>query len=114
MTELRVVVEPIISDKSNKEGIFLGYMPYSVKDLLACWRGSFKGNQRYHMWNAIPLCLIWSFWKESNARSFDGIQASLLHLKLCFLRSLFNRLRSMGDCCCSSFLGFLNLCDFRS
>ena len=44
MTELRVVVEPIISDKSNKEGIFLGYMPYSVKDPLACWRGSFKGN----------------------------------------------------------------------
>ena len=37
MTELRVVVEPIISGKSNKEGIFLGYMPYSVKDLLACW-----------------------------------------------------------------------------
>jgi hypothetical protein len=49
-------------------------MPYSVKQLLACWRGGFKGHQSTDVWNAIPQCLMWCIWKERHLRSFEGIK----------------------------------------
>ena len=53
-------------------------------------------------------------WMKYNARSFDEIETSLLYLKFCFLRSLFDWLRNIGDVCCSPLLEFLDLCNFRS
>ncbi len=86
-------------------------MPYSMKDLLACWRGGFKRHLSTDIWNATPLRLMWCIWKVCNSRSFDEIQSPLLHFKFFFLRLLFNWFKYIGDC--SSFLEFLDLCDFR-
>ena len=84
-------------------------MAYSVKDLLVCWRGGFKGHQITNMWNAIPLCLVWCIWNEHNSRSFEGIE-SLLHLKFIFHRSLFDWLKTIWDFSCSC-LWFFDLCN---
>ena len=81
-------------------------MAYSVKDLLVCWRGDFKGHQITNMWNAIPLCLVWCIWNEHNSRSFEGIE-SLLHLKFIFHRSLFDWLKTIWDFSCSCLWFFI-------
>ena len=53
---------------------------------------------------------MWYIWMLSNARSFDEIEISLLHLKLCFLRSLIDWLTHV---CCPSLLEFLDLGNFK-
>lgn len=91
--------------------LFFGFffMAYSVKDLLVCRRGGFKGHQITNMWNAIPLCLMWCIWNEHNSRSFEGIE-SLLHLKSIFLISLCDWLKIIWDFSCSC-LWFFDLCN---
>lgn len=46
---------------------------FSVKDLLACWRGAFKGHESADVWNAIPQFLMWYIWEEQNSLSFEGV-----------------------------------------
>ena len=45
-------------------------VPRSMTNLLACWKGPF-GRVKYETWRAIPLCLMWSIWREKNARTSD-------------------------------------------
>ena len=47
---------------------------FSVKDLLACWRGAFKGHQSADVWNAIPQFLMRYIWEEQNSWSFEGVE----------------------------------------
>ena len=46
--------------------------PKSVKDVLVSWRGSFVGKKRKKIWEAIPLCIFWTVWKERNRLAFRG------------------------------------------
>ncbi len=41
-----------------------------------------RRHQSLDMWNAIPLCLMLCIWREHNARTFEGIEASLRKLKI--------------------------------
>ncbi|RVW47197.1 putative ribonuclease H protein [Vitis vinifera] len=38
--------------------------PETVKEVLVSWRGSFVGKKRKKTWDAIPLCIFWTVWKE--------------------------------------------------
>jgi hypothetical protein len=40
-------------------------MPIRVVDLLASWKGQFDQHHNAHIWNAIPLCLMWCVWRKT-------------------------------------------------
>ena len=42
----------------------------SVKETL--WQGSFMGKARKKAWQAAPLCIFWTMWKEKNLIVFDN------------------------------------------
>ena len=46
--------------------------PGTVKEVLASWKGSFVGKKRKKIWDAIPLCIFWTVWKERNRLAFRG------------------------------------------
>ena len=46
--------------------------PGTVKEVLASWRGSWVGKKRKKIWDAIPLCIFWTGWKERNRLAFRG------------------------------------------
>ena len=45
-------------------------LPQRVLDLLVGWRNWF-GKHHSSIWNLVPLCLMWTIWRERNARVFD-------------------------------------------
>jgi len=41
------------------------------------------------VWNATPLCIMWTTWEERNSHLFEGIEHSLLDLKFILLCTLY-------------------------
>ena len=41
-------------------------MSSSMIDMLSCCKGQFVKRINEETWEAIPLCLMWSFWTERN------------------------------------------------
>jgi hypothetical protein len=41
-------------------------MPSRVIDLLASWKGRLVGHWNGGIWIVIPLCIMWTIWKERN------------------------------------------------
>jgi hypothetical protein len=54
----------VLSTRSKLDNVKLG-------DLF-CWQGTFGKNSQPKILGAIPLCLIWSIWRERNACMFEG------------------------------------------
>uniref|UniRef100_A0A2N9FZT4 Reverse transcriptase domain-containing protein n=1 Tax=Fagus sylvatica TaxID=28930 RepID=A0A2N9FZT4_FAGSY len=48
--------------------------PNSIKDLYG-WFNSF-GKHESEIWNLVPLCLLWTVWRERNQRIFDDMEHS--------------------------------------
>ena len=46
----------------------------SVRGNLLGWHGSFVGKRREKTWRAVPLCLVWTLWKEMNGRAFNNVE----------------------------------------
>jgi hypothetical protein len=60
-----------------------------VLDLMACWKGQ-KGNKMVmKVWRMAPLCLMWTIWKERNARCFEDKELTMAELSNRFLKLLF-------------------------
>ena len=55
-----------------------------VVDLLFGWRNWFR-NHEYDVWNLVPLCLMWTIWKERNSRIFKDKASSMDKLKGAFV-----------------------------
>ncbi|KAJ9678521.1 hypothetical protein PVL29_020644 [Vitis rotundifolia] len=64
--------------------------PESVKEVLASWRGSFVGKKRKKIWDAIPLCIFWTVWKERNRLAFRGGVLNVQKLKNFFVCNLWS------------------------
>ena len=47
-------------------------LPFSVREALLGWHGSFVDKKRKKAWMMTPLCLFWVAWKESNRIVFDN------------------------------------------
>ena len=56
--------------------------PYSVKETLIGWRGSFVGKKRKVAWLLRPLCLFWVIWKTRNSMAFEDGVLSIQNLKI--------------------------------
>jgi hypothetical protein len=62
-------------------------MPWDVVDLLACWNSSLDKSKAGKIWKMIPHCLMWCLWCERNARTFNGVEKSILALKFHLLQT---------------------------
>jgi hypothetical protein len=58
-------------------------MPNSVAGLFACWwlGACFRSAI---VWKTVPLCLLWSLWRERNDRNFNDQERTLEELKCSF------------------------------
>ncbi|KAJ9674403.1 hypothetical protein PVL29_023759 [Vitis rotundifolia] len=59
--------------------------PFSVKETLLGWRGSFVGKKRKVAWQVGPLCLFLVIWKERNRIAFEDSVLSIQRLKAYFV-----------------------------
>ena len=59
-------------------------LPYSARDTLLGWHGSFVGKKHRKAWRATPLCLCWSVWKERNRIAFENEDLLVQRLKYSF------------------------------
>jgi hypothetical protein len=76
-----------------------------VVDLLASWKGRFGRHCIGVVGNAVPLCVMWIIWQERNACTFEGIERSVVELKLFFLRTLFEWMAAFHAHLFTSFFG---------
>uniref|UniRef100_A0A2N9IZD1 Reverse transcriptase domain-containing protein n=1 Tax=Fagus sylvatica TaxID=28930 RepID=A0A2N9IZD1_FAGSY len=70
-------------------------LPRQVADLLFGWHNWF-GKHHSHIWNLIPLCLMWTVWRERNLRTFEDLSSSPDQLLGTFVTSLFDWSRIWG------------------
>jgi hypothetical protein len=87
-------------------------MPKRVIDLFNCWQGSLGRHQNFVICKAIPHCLMWCLWRESNARVFEGCEISVVELKLQFHRALMDWMSTIGLVRVSNMLEFIDSCSF--
>ena len=76
-------------------------MPQRVLDLLFCWRNWF-GKLHLNIWNLVPLCLMWTLWRERNSRTFEEKSSTPDQLLEVFVNSLFDCSRVWGFTTASS------------
>ena len=53
-------------------------MPRTVSDLLSCWLDGV--GQRSELWRIVPHCVMWTLWRERNARLFENVEQPLQRL----------------------------------
>ena len=87
-------------------------MPKLVVGLLACWQGWFGHHRNGHIWIIVLHCLMWCLWRERNSRCFEDNEISIPELKLFFFRTLLDWLSILQNQSFSSFLDFLDPCNF--
>ncbi|RVX20330.1 DNA ligase 1 [Vitis vinifera] len=59
--------------------------PGTVKEVLARWRGSFVGKKRKKIWDAIPLCIFWTWVEVSSYNSLLCCPFVLVYFLVLFL-----------------------------
>ncbi|KAG2707779.1 hypothetical protein I3760_05G162800 [Carya illinoinensis] len=65
-------------------------MPKTVEAALASWP-SIRGRQSIKaMWKMIPICILWSLWRERNDRTFEDKERSIEELKFLVFRTLYS------------------------
>ncbi|KAJ9691747.1 hypothetical protein PVL29_013820 [Vitis rotundifolia] len=64
--------------------------PFSVKETLLGWRGSFVGKKRKAVWQVGPLCLFWVIWKVRNKIAFEDSVLFIQRLKASFVYLLWS------------------------
>ena len=57
------------------------------------WNGAFVGKRRAKACRAVPLCLMWTLWKERNGRTFNDAKRVDQAIKYSFLYYFVNWVR---------------------
>ena len=63
------------------------------KGKLLGWHCSFVGKKRKKARRVIPLCLLWTLWKERNRKAFNDAKQSDQAIKSIFLYTFVNWVR---------------------
>ena len=79
----------------------------SVESLMFCWN-HWLGKFNSDIWNMVPGYLMWIVWTESNQRSFEAFEKSLVQLQALCRRTLFDCSRCWGSSNCSFIIEFLS------
>ena len=85
----------------------LWVLPRSVFDLLDGWQ-NLLGKHTSEILNMVPLCLMWTLWKERNSRIFEDKERLACQLLDCFSISLFHWSRAWGFASTSSIIDFIS------
>ena len=64
------------------------------------------------VWNATPLCIMWTIWRERNSCTFNGVELAIIELKPRFLRLLFKLSQNIGTSNVKSVVGFIDALSF--
>ena len=70
------------------------------------WHNSL-GKFSSDFWNLVPLCLMWTIWRERNRRTFNDVFKTTLQLLDCFTSTLFDWSTAMGFTTSNSVLDFI-------
>jgi hypothetical protein len=85
-------------------------MPQSVLGLLTTWGASQGHGLAKNVWRLVPHCVLWSIWRERNARLFEDVETVMVVLRKRLLNTLYlwiaPHLCHLGV---STFVDFLNL-----
>ena len=73
----------------------LWVFPEHITALLSGWYNYF-GKRKSTVWNLVPLCLMWTLWRERNKRSFDDEEHPFPKLLELFYGLLFYWARVWG------------------
>ena len=46
-------------------------MPKQIVDVFASWKGRLGRHKNRHTWEVVPHCVMWSLWRERNARTIE-------------------------------------------
>jgi len=85
-------------------------MPQMVLDLLTTWGASFGHGLAKKAWRLVPHCVLWSIWREWNARLFEDVETVMVVLRKRVLNTLFLWLASrLCHLDVLTFVDFLNL-----
>ena len=89
-------------------------MPRRVLDLLVSWGGPVGCGIVMGVWRLTPLCLMWWFWWEMNAQSFEDVETSVTELRKIVINTLYAWIYGHYGLLVSSFTDFLNFCSSYS
>jgi hypothetical protein len=85
-------------------------MPQTVLDLLTTWDVSFGHGLAKKAWRLVSHCVLWSIWRERNARLFEDVETVMVVLRKRVLNTLFLWLASsLCHLGVFTFVDFLNL-----
>ncbi len=83
----------------------LWVFPDRIANLLFGWHNCF-GKHNSEVWNLVPLCLMWTVWRERNRRTFEDEEHSNTKLTELFFGLLFDWVQVWG------FTSEISLADF--
>ena len=70
-------------------------LPGKVADLLFSWWNGL-GRHSLDIWNMVPICLVWTIWKECNQCTFEDVSRLDNQLLEGFIQTLFDWSRAWG------------------
>jgi hypothetical protein len=70
-------------------------LPGKVVDLLFSWWNGL-GRHSSDIWNMVPICLMWTIWKEHNQLTFENVSRSNSQILEGFTLTLFDWSRAWG------------------
>jgi hypothetical protein len=85
-------------------------LPARVVKVLDCWRGQVGSRLVLDVWRMAPLCLMWSIWRERNARCFEDCEKTREELKINLVKSLFSWTMAYNISHFSKFFEFVDFC----
>ena len=88
---LESIMRGCISPNWAKMHLGPGYTPKKMEKLLPLMLGWLRlplWKKESKLWRAVPLCMLWTIWKERNRIVFEDECFSRTRLKSCFLRSI--------------------------
>jgi hypothetical protein len=86
---------------------FQWVLPRSVFDVIDGW-WNMLGKHSSVFWNMVPLCLMWTIWKERNSQIFEDKVISVRQLLDGFSTSLFHWSRAWGFTSSRSIIDFIS------
>ena len=78
-----------------------------VADLLFSWWNGL-GRHSSDIWNIVPVCLMWTIWKERNQHTFDDVSRLDSHILEGFILPLFDWSRAWGFSTSTSISEFIS------
>ena len=81
-------------------------LPQTVAKLLFSWWDGL-GHHSSNVWNQVPLCLMWTVWKERNSRTFEDVSSMDIQLRDCFASNLFEWSKVSGYSTSSTVTAFI-------